>query len=327
MLVLEGSVAEAGCELQQEHSASGVGADLAAEHSCASVSSSTAQQPRAVSRQQSQQARAAQPRKLWSARGTPPGSRPGSAQGSRPSSASNTGTTNSQRSSVQDASAAPRKQSSAGSLPGPVPSYAAGTRSSSAKGPGAATGGKGAAGAVRQLGCPLPGATRIKAGSSKAQTAGKLSCWGIYGEDWAFGACEPAVVIRVHAQLLPAANSQNSARCSSARRQSVAAVRQSINGMPFCYLTSGAWQGPSQQEWEQLQHQLAQQQQLVEQLQQQAAAAHAQHAAEVQTLREISTAAHVALQVRVGQNSKLSCQRSAFSHDSLCNRACQNRLV
>jgi hypothetical protein len=39
----------------------------------------------------------------------------------------------------------------------------------------------------------------------------------------------------------------------------------------------------------------------VEQLQQQATAAHAQHAAEVQALRETSTAAFVALQVRAGQ--------------------------
>jgi hypothetical protein len=69
----------------------------------------------------------------------------------------------------------------------------------------------------------------------------------------------------------------------------------------FCCFTSGSWQGPSQQEWEQLQHQLAQHQQHVEQLQQQATAAHAHHAAEVQALRETSTAAYVALQVRAGQ--------------------------
>lgn len=174
MLVLDGSVAEAGCKLQQEHSASGVRAYLAAEHSCASVSSSTAHQPKAVSRKQPQQVQATQPRKLWSAR-APSGSQPGSAQGSRPSSASNTGASNSRSSNAQDASAAIRKQSSAGSLPGPLPSYAAGTHSSSAKGPGAATGGKKAAGAVRQSGYPLPGATRIKAGSSQAQTAGTLS--------------------------------------------------------------------------------------------------------------------------------------------------------
>lgn len=69
--------------------------------------------------------------------------------------------------------------------------------------------------------------------------------------------------------------------------------------MLLCCSTIGVWQGPSQQEWEQLQHQLGQQQQLVEQLQQQASAAHAQHAVEVQALRETSTAAYVALQVRV----------------------------
>ena len=71
---------------------------------------------------------------------------------------------------------------------------------------------------------------------------------------------------------------------------------------PLCP-SAGVWQGPSQQEWEQVQQQLAEQQQqladqqqLVAQLQQQAAATLVQHAAEVLDLKETSAAACVALQ-------------------------------
>jgi hypothetical protein len=164
-----------GAELAVEGSAMGEQSvlDMAVEPSGTSTASSTGREDAAAAKQPPKQM---QPRKLWGAHGSAPGSRPGSSQGSRPGSASTTGPPSSRRttgSSVLEAGGPLRKQSSSSAVAEPVPSYAAGTRSSSARG---AAGSKAAAGAGRQPGCPPSGAGRVKATPSRPQTAGRACC-------------------------------------------------------------------------------------------------------------------------------------------------------
>lgn len=164
----DAGLAAAGSAVQEEQSV--LDAGMAAEPSGSSTASSTGHEDAAGVKQPSKHM---QPRKLWGAHGSAPGSRPGSSKGSRPGSASTTVAASSRRttgSSVLEVGGPPRRQSSHSAVAEPVPSYAAGTRSSSARG---AAGIKAAAGTGRQLGCPPPGASRVKATPSRPQTAGK----------------------------------------------------------------------------------------------------------------------------------------------------------
>lgn len=174
VLVIQGEASGAGLAAAgsavQEEEQSVLDAGMAAEPSGSSIASSTGREDAAGLKQPSKHM---QPRKLWGAHGSAPGSRPGSAQGSRPGSANTTAAASSRRttgSSVLEAGGPLRRQSSHSAVAEPVPSYAAGTRSSSARG---AAGSKAAAGTGRQPGCPPSGASRVKATPSRPQTAGK----------------------------------------------------------------------------------------------------------------------------------------------------------
>lgn len=263
--------------------------------------SSSVQEGRVLPKEQPQQA---QPRKLWSVDAAAPPVRrtvSSSRPSSRPGSA---GTNGRQQPSSRRASAQEQQQGSVGkessqwAVSGSVPSYAAGTRSSTARGASGAV--AGARGTARQADCPAPSSKSRPA--SRPQTAGEAA-------------------YHSRGRRCQAPDIATSQRQSHMLRYGPRAVHE-VGSCAFAQLSAsttllfvcqcclfplcpsaGVWQGPSQQEWEQVQQQLAEQQQqladqqqLVAQLQQQAAATLVQHAAEVLDLKETSAAACVALQ-------------------------------